>query len=72
MQDDLSLYYAFCFTKENVLGAAGFDNSHKIAVSDVPGQIPKSLYQTSYLLPSDFPKVARVVNIKLDFMAQLF
>ena len=28
---------------------------HKIAVSDVPGQIPKIIYQTSYFLPNDFP-----------------
>ena len=27
----------------------------KILHSDVCGQIPKSIYQVSYLLPSDFP-----------------
>ena len=45
---------------------AGFDNYHKIAVRDhvrvpkfyhvrdIHGQMPKSLYHASYLLPSEF------------------
>ena len=28
-------------------------------IRDLQGQIPKSIYQASYLLPSDFPKTSK-------------
>ena len=46
----------------NTKTSSGFNNYHKIAicvpnfvVHEVRGQIPKRIYQASYLLPSDFP-----------------